>query len=137
MSCGLIVLISPSIPSINIKGDPLDPSPIVPVPRIFIFMFLSSDPLLVDICNPGTSPCNACVALLTGRESSSLAVAIPTDPVRFTFSVSQIRLLQHHLALYCLQPMKCLLLIDFRQILLLLYIPDMKRIRQHEKRHLI
>ena len=33
----------------------------------------------IFVCNPGTSPCNACVALLTGRESSSLAVAIPTD----------------------------------------------------------
>ena len=67
------------------RGAPLEPSPIVPVPRILISAVLSSSPVLVDICKPGTNPCKACVAEVTGRDSNSLAVASPTAPVRFTF----------------------------------------------------
>ena len=85
ISCGLIVFKSPSIPSIRISGLPLEPSPIVPLPRIFILAVLSTSPVLVEICNPGTNPCNAIVALATGRDSNSFAVAIPTEPVKFTF----------------------------------------------------
>ena len=85
MSCGFMELISPSMPSINTNGPPSDPSPIVPVPRILISIFLSSVPLVVEICKPGTIPWRAWTAFWTGRDSNASALTMPTDPVRFTF----------------------------------------------------
>ena len=85
MSCGLIVFKSPSIPSIKTNGSPLVPWPMVVVPRTLILGVSSKLPLVWVICNPGTTPCRACAALVTGRSFSSSAVTTPTEPVRFTF----------------------------------------------------
>ena len=49
-------LMSPSMPSINTSGFASEPSPIVPVPRILMLILLSNAPLVVVICNPGTTP---------------------------------------------------------------------------------
>ena len=85
ISCGLIELISPSIPSIKTNGLPLDPSPIVAVPRTWISAVFSKLPLDEEICKPGTIPCKACVALITGRDSNASELTVPTEPVKFTF----------------------------------------------------
>ena len=78
---------SPSMPSIRIRGDELEPSPIVPVPRILIFISESSDPpeLLTDKFRPGIWPCNACDTFCTGRDSNTSDSTIDTAPVTFTF----------------------------------------------------
>ena len=57
-------LMSPSMPSINTSGLASEPSPIVPVPRILMLILLSNAPLVVVICNPGTTPCRACSMIL-------------------------------------------------------------------------
>ena len=78
-------LMSPSMPSINTSGLASEPSPIVPVPRILMLILLSNAPLVVVICNPGTTPCRACTAFCTGRDVSASESTVPTEPVRLTF----------------------------------------------------
>ena len=45
MSCGFMVLRSPSMPSMSTSGFPLVPSPMVAVPRMFIVGVFSMEPL--------------------------------------------------------------------------------------------
>ena len=80
-----MVFKSPSEPSIKINGVPLEPSPMVVVPRTFTLGVASIEPDELEICKPGTRPCNAWVALATGREAISLLSITETAPVRFTF----------------------------------------------------
>ena len=87
MSSGFRLFMLPSIPSIKISGEALDPLPMVPVPRMFTFIVCPNCPPKsgVDRFNPGTTPCRACPTCDTGREASALVSTLATAPVKFTF----------------------------------------------------
>ena len=77
---------SPSIPSISISGVELDPSPMVPNPRILMFMDCpGAPPLSFVMFKPAITPCKPCTAFDIGRDSSILLSMDLTAPVELIF----------------------------------------------------
>ena len=69
------------------RGDDLDPSPILPVPRILMEGASLRAPPLSEamIFNPGEIPCSACETLATGRFANAFESTVATAAVRLDF----------------------------------------------------